>query len=115
LTRTANHGFAASCSASPDKWRNEDALELQAGGLSGDRVILANTDLPERLRRRALLNRDDPSTYYGRGERGYTDYPNPQPGTGRDTEALRGRKVAMMMTRLQCARTRKTRPLIGPG
>ncbi|HSF48812.1 MAG TPA: alkene reductase, partial [Burkholderiales bacterium] len=39
------------------------------------RKFLANPDLPERLRLRAALNADDPSTYYGGGAKGYTDYP----------------------------------------
>lgn len=39
------------------------------------RPFLANPDLPERLRRGAPLNQDDPSTYYGGGAKGYTDYP----------------------------------------
>jgi N-ethylmaleimide reductase len=39
------------------------------------RKFLANPDLPERFRSRASLNADDPSTYYGGGAKGYTDYP----------------------------------------
>jgi N-ethylmaleimide reductase len=39
------------------------------------RKFLANPDLPERLRLRAALNADDPSSYYGGGAKGYTDYP----------------------------------------
>ncbi len=38
-------------------------------------LYIANPDLVERLRRNAPLNAPDPSTYYGGGERGYTDYP----------------------------------------
>jgi N-ethylmaleimide reductase len=38
------------------------------------RKFLANPDLPERFRVYAHLNRDDPSTYYGGGEKGYIDY-----------------------------------------
>jgi N-ethylmaleimide reductase len=38
------------------------------------RKFLANPDLPERFRERAPLNREDPSTYYGGGEKGYIDY-----------------------------------------
>lgn len=37
--------------------------------------FLANPDLPERFRRRAPLNAADPSTFYGDGAKGYTDYP----------------------------------------
>jgi N-ethylmaleimide reductase len=39
------------------------------------RKLLANPDLPERFRSGASLNADDPSTYYGGGAKGYTDYP----------------------------------------
>jgi N-ethylmaleimide reductase len=36
---------------------------------------LANPDLVERIRRNARLNAPDPSTFYGGGAEGYTDYP----------------------------------------
>ena len=39
------------------------------------RKFLANPDLPKRFRQHAALNADDPSTYYGGGPKGYTDYP----------------------------------------
>lgn len=39
------------------------------------RLFIANPDLPERLRLHAPPNSPDPSTFYGGGERGYTDYP----------------------------------------
>src|ERR1700726_2194559 len=39
------------------------------------RKFLANPDLRERFRLRAPLNADDPTTYYGGGAKGYTDYP----------------------------------------
>jgi N-ethylmaleimide reductase len=37
--------------------------------------FLANPDLPERFMANAELNVPDPSTFYGGGEKGYTDYP----------------------------------------
>lgn len=37
--------------------------------------FLANPDLPARFRRGASLNAPDPSTFYARGPKGYTDYP----------------------------------------
>jgi N-ethylmaleimide reductase len=37
--------------------------------------FLANPDLPARYRRDAPLNPPDAATFYGGGERGYTDYP----------------------------------------
>jgi N-ethylmaleimide reductase len=39
------------------------------------RSFLANSDLPDRLRRGAPLNEPDPSTFYTAGPVGYTDYP----------------------------------------
>ncbi len=52
-------------------WLRRDKTDLIAFG----RKFLANPDLPERFRSHASLNADDPSTYYGGGAKGYTDYP----------------------------------------
>ena len=53
--------------------------ELLATGLADAVVVgrpfLANPDLAERWRRGAALNEPDPSTFYGGGAEGYTDYP----------------------------------------
>lgn len=38
-------------------------------------LFLANPDLPERFKKNAPLNAPDPTTFYGGGEKGYTDYP----------------------------------------
>jgi N-ethylmaleimide reductase len=38
-------------------------------------MFIANPDLPDRFRRDASLNKLDPSTFYGEGPKGYTDYP----------------------------------------
>ncbi len=51
---------------------------LEAGHADGivfARLFLANPDLPERIRRGAALNDPDPSSFYGGGAKGYTDYP----------------------------------------
>jgi N-ethylmaleimide reductase len=45
------------------------------GLMTFGRNVLTNPNLPDRFRRHAPLNRDDPSTYYGWGAKGYTDYP----------------------------------------
>ena len=37
--------------------------------------FIANPDLPERFKMNAPLNPPDPSTFYGGGAKGYTDYP----------------------------------------
>mgnify|MGYP001127175412 CR=1 FL=1 len=47
------------------------AADLVAFG----KPFIANPDLPERYRRDAPLNPPDPTTFYGGGEKGYTDYP----------------------------------------
>lgn len=54
-----------------------DALIRDGGGdaVAFGRPYIANPDLVERFRLGAELNEPDPSTFYGGGERGYTDYP----------------------------------------
>jgi N-ethylmaleimide reductase len=54
------------------RWLREGLADLIAFG----RKFIANPDLPERFRLGAPLNADDPTTYYGGGEKGYTDYPS---------------------------------------
>src|SRR5258708_10207725 len=54
-----------------EQWLQQGKADLIAFG----RKFIANPDLPERFRRRTALNPDDPSTYYGGGAKGYTDYP----------------------------------------
>jgi N-ethylmaleimide reductase len=55
-----------------EAWLEQGKADLIAFG----RKFIANPDLPDRLRARKPLNADDPSTYYGGGEKGYTDYPS---------------------------------------
>jgi len=62
-------GFQADTAA---KWLREGMADLIAFG----RKFIANPDLPERVRLGAPFNVDDPTTYYGGGEKGYTDYPS---------------------------------------
>jgi len=56
---------------SAEGWLRKGRADIIAFG----RKFLANPDLPRRLRERAPLNADDPTTYYGGGAKGYTDYP----------------------------------------
>ena len=56
---------------SAEAWLRKGGADVVAFG----RKFLANPDLPRRLRERAPLNADDPTTYYGGGAKGYTDYP----------------------------------------
>jgi N-ethylmaleimide reductase len=58
--------------ASAAQWLNDGRADVIAFG----RKFIANPDLPERLRTHAPLNADDTATYYGGGEKGYTDYPS---------------------------------------
>ena len=46
-----------------------------ADAVAFGRPYIANPDLVERLRQGAALNKPDATTFYGGGERGYTDYP----------------------------------------
>jgi N-ethylmaleimide reductase len=62
-------GFQADTAA---RWLRERRADLIAFG----RKFIANPDLPERLRLGGPFNIDDPTTYYGGGEKGYTDYPS---------------------------------------
>jgi N-ethylmaleimide reductase len=55
-----------------EQWLRERRADLIAFG----RKFIANPDLPERLRVGGPFNIDDPTTYYGGGEKGYTDYPS---------------------------------------
>lgn len=54
---------------------NQDIAEGIADLVSFGQLFISNPDLPERLRTNAPLTPPDPSTFYGGGEHGYTDYP----------------------------------------
>jgi N-ethylmaleimide reductase len=43
--------------------------------VSFGRLFIANPDLTERMRQGAALNTPDRMTFYGGGDKGYTDYP----------------------------------------
>lgn len=59
-----------------DKARANAALAVGDADLVAFGVpFIANPDLVERLAKDAPLNAADPSTFYGGGEKGYTDYP----------------------------------------
>jgi N-ethylmaleimide reductase len=59
------------------------AVDAVAGGradlVAFGKAFLANSDLVARLRANAALNAPDKSTFYGGGEKGYTDYPALEP------------------------------------
>ena len=59
-----------------DRTRADAALAAGDADLVSFGVpYIANPDLAERLRTGAGLNKPDPSTFYGEGPRGFTDYP----------------------------------------
>jgi N-ethylmaleimide reductase len=53
----------------------EKALAEGADLVSFGRLFIANPDLTERMRQGAALNTPDRMTFYGGGDKGYTDYP----------------------------------------
>jgi N-ethylmaleimide reductase len=65
------------------QWLREGRADLIAFG----RKFIANPDLPERLRIGAPLNKDDPTTYYGGGAKGYTDYSSLKQERGEEPKA----------------------------
>ena len=73
-------GFQADTAA---RWLREGKADLIAFG----RSFIANPDLPERLRLGGPFNIDDPTTYYGGGEKGYTDYPSLAQDRGEQSNA----------------------------
>lgn len=50
-------------------------VEGNADAVAFGRFFISNPDLPRRIQEKAELNRYDRSTFYGGGEKGYTDYP----------------------------------------
>jgi N-ethylmaleimide reductase len=53
----------------------QTVAEGKADAIAYGRHFISNPDLAERLRRGAELNKYDRSTFYGGGDKGYTDYP----------------------------------------
>ena len=47
----------------------------EADAVAFGRLFIANPDLPRRFAEGAALNPPNPSTFYGSGPEGYTDYP----------------------------------------
>jgi 2,4-dienoyl-CoA reductase-like NADH-dependent reductase (Old Yellow Enzyme family) len=62
-----------------EKFTQETASALLAAGeadaVAFGTLFIANPDLPVRFASNAPLNEPDPSTFYGAGAKGYTDYP----------------------------------------
>jgi 2,4-dienoyl-CoA reductase-like NADH-dependent reductase (Old Yellow Enzyme family) len=62
-----------------EKFTLESAQKVLADGeadaVAWGQLFIANPDLARRFELNAPLNAPNPSTYYARGETGYTDYP----------------------------------------
>lgn len=54
---------------------NQAIAAGEADAVAFGQLFIANPDLPKRLSQGAVLNVPDPSTFYGSGPRGYSDYP----------------------------------------
>ncbi len=54
---------------------NQAIAAGEADAVAFGKLFIANPDLPRRFALRVPLNTPDPSTFYGSGARGYTDYP----------------------------------------
>jgi N-ethylmaleimide reductase len=66
-----------------EEWLQRGRADLIVFG----RKFIANPDLPQRLRQAAQLNAEDPTTYYGGGAKGYTDYPSLEQERGEQPKA----------------------------
>ena len=64
----ANEGFSFETA-------NQAIAAGEADAVAFGKLFIANPDLSKRFALRAPLNTPDPSTFYGSGPRGYTDYP----------------------------------------
>jgi N-ethylmaleimide reductase len=64
----ANNGYDRESAA-------EAVAEGRADAVAFGKLFIANPDLVERFRLGAPLNEPDTATFYGGGEKGYTDYP----------------------------------------
>jgi 2,4-dienoyl-CoA reductase-like NADH-dependent reductase (Old Yellow Enzyme family) len=54
---------------------NQALAAGEADAVAFGKLFVANPDLPKRFALGAPLNTPDPSTFYGTGPQGYTDYP----------------------------------------
>lgn len=65
---------------------NQALAAGEADAVAFGKLFIANPDLPRRFALGAALNEPDPSTFYGDGPHGYTDYPALQPSAEEDVE-----------------------------
>lgn len=64
----ANEGFSLETA-------NQAVMAGDADAVAFGKLFIANPDLPKRFALGASLNTPDPTTFYGSGPHGYTDYP----------------------------------------
>jgi N-ethylmaleimide reductase len=74
LIRNAYHGTLIIAGGFDQDTAEQWLSTGRADAIAFGRKFLANPDLPDRFRGHAPLNGDDPSAYYGGGEKGYIDY-----------------------------------------
>jgi len=70
--------FGGACIANEGFTKETAQQTLDAGeadAVAWGQLFIANPDLPRRFELNAPLNTPDASTFYGSGEKGYTDYP----------------------------------------
>jgi N-ethylmaleimide reductase len=76
LFRQAFNGVLISAGGYTADSAKQAVADGQADAIAFGRLFIANPDLVERLRAGAALNPYDRATFYGGGEKGYTDYPS---------------------------------------
>jgi N-ethylmaleimide reductase len=76
LFRSHYDGILISAAAYTPATGNEAIEQNHADAIAFGRLFISNPDLVERVAKGLPLNTYDRSTFYGGGDRGYTDYPN---------------------------------------
>lgn len=78
LSPRIREAFTGPLVLNSDYHENNAQAALDSGvadAIAFGRTFLANPDLVERFRRDSALNKDDASTWYSQGPKGYVDYP----------------------------------------
>jgi len=75
LFRKAFTGVLISAGGYSAESAEETVAEGLADAVAFGRLFIANPDLPKRFEQKSSLNPYDRSTFYGGGDKGYTDYP----------------------------------------
>lgn len=76
------HGFYVANGGYTARMAETVIAEGHANAVAFGKPFIANPDLPERFRENVTLNEPDQQTFYGGGEKGYTDYPFATLGRG---------------------------------